>query len=115
GDHSAKVEADGACPVGVGFGGGCRGERSGGGGRRRWPVTCGVARIESVEVVGGALFDAGVHGVEVGAHSGGGVGVVEHLLNVEEVKVVGTVFVSGAVEDACGGAAEVVRAEVAES
>jgi hypothetical protein len=40
--------------------------------------------------------------------------VVEDLLDVEEVEVVGAVFVGGAVEDARGGSAEVVGAEVSE-
>jgi hypothetical protein len=70
---------------------------------------------DSVEVAGGAFLHACVHGVEVGPHGGGGVGVVEDLLNVEEVEVVGSVFVGGAVEDACGAAAEVVGAEVSEA
>ena len=40
--------------------------------------------------------------------------MVEDLLDVEEVEVVGAVFVGGVVEDAGGGSAEVVGAEVSE-
>src|SRR5262249_12319792 len=76
---------------------------------RRCSVAC-----ELVEVGGGAFLHGGVHGVEVRAHRGGWVGVVEHLLDNEEVEVVGAVFVGGVVEDACGAAPKVVGAEVSE-
>lgn len=83
-------------------------------GRTRAAGGAGDADAGSVEDGSGSLLDAGVEGVEVGALGGGGVGVVEHLLNVEQVEAVSTVVGEGVVEDAGGGASEVVRGHVAE-
>jgi hypothetical protein len=71
--------------------------------------------VLSVEEGGGAVEDSGVHGFEVAAHGGGGVGVAEDALDVEEVEVVGAVVGGGVVEDACCGTPEVVGGDVAES
>jgi hypothetical protein len=52
-----------------------------------------------VEEQSGTALCGGVHRVQVRAHRGGGVVVVEHSLDVEQIEVVCAVFVGGSVKD----------------
>lgn len=68
----------------------------------------------SVEQARCPVEDGGVEMVDVAAHRGGGVGVAEDLLDVEQVEAVRTGLVDVTVHEAGCGAAEVVGSDVAE-